>query len=46
LAFVLGEHEFDLNDNLAEPLDVVVEALKKYKSYEEMICHFPDIEDS
>jgi transglutaminase-like putative cysteine protease len=43
LAFALGEHEFDMNDNLAEPLDVVVEALKKYKSYEEMICHFPDI---
>jgi len=45
LAFALGEHEFDMNDNLAEPLDVVVEALKKYKSYEEMIGHFPDIED-
>ena len=45
LAFALGEHEFDLNENLSEPLDVVVEALKKYKSYEEMIGHFPDIED-
>jgi hypothetical protein len=45
LAFALGEYEFDLNDNLAEPLDVVVEALKKNKSYEEMIGHFPDIED-
>jgi transglutaminase-like putative cysteine protease len=43
LAFTLGAHEFDLNENLAEPLDVVVEALKKYKSYEEMICYFPDI---
>jgi len=45
LAFTLGEHEFDLNDNLTEPLNVVVEALKKYKSYEEMICHFPDIKE-
>jgi len=45
LAFDLSEHEFDLNDNLAEPLDVVVKALKKYKSYEEVICHFPDIKE-
>jgi len=43
LAFALGENEFDLNDNLEEPLDVVIETLKKYKGYEEMICHFPDI---
>ena len=43
LAFSLGKHEFNLLENLAEPLDVVVETLKKYKSYEEMICHFPDI---
>jgi len=45
LAFALGEHEFDLLENLAEPLDVVVDTLKKYRSYEEMICHFPDIEE-
>ena len=45
LAFALGEHEFDLNDNLTEPLEVVVEALKKYKSYEEIICHFPDVKE-
>ena len=43
LAFSLGKHEFNLLENLAEPLDVVVETLKKYKSYEEMIGHFPDI---
>jgi hypothetical protein len=24
---------------------VVLETLKKYKSYEEMICHFPDIKE-
>jgi len=43
LAFVLGENEFDLTENLTDPLDVVVETLQKYKSYDEMICHFPDI---
>ena len=45
LAFALGKHEFDLSENLHEPLEVVVEALKKYKSYNEMICHFPDIKE-
>jgi len=45
LAFTLGENEYDVEGNFSEPLDVVVEALKKYKSYEEMICHFPDIKE-
>ena len=45
LAFALGEHEYDVDGNFTEPLDVVVEALKKYKNYEEMICHFPDIKE-
>jgi len=45
LAFSLNENEFDLLENLAEPMDVVVETLKKYKTYEEMICHFPDIKE-
>ena len=45
LAFALGENEYDVEGNFTEPLEEVVEALKKYKSYEEMICHFPDIED-
>ena len=44
LAFELGEDEFDLNDNLAEPLPVIVETLRKYHTYYEMICHFPDVE--
>ena len=44
LAFALGENEYDVDGNFHEPLDVVIEALKKYKSYEEMICHFPDVE--
>ena len=43
MAELLGENEYDVEGNFEEPLKVVVEALKKYKSYEEMICHFPDI---
>lgn len=43
LVFELGENEFDLSENLSEPLVVVVDTLKKYKTYEEMICHFQDI---
>jgi len=43
LAFELQENEFDLSENLAEPLPVIVETLRKYKGYDEMICHFPDI---
>jgi len=44
LAFEIAEHEFDLPDNLPEPLPEVIEVLQKYQSYEEMICHFPDID--
>ena len=44
LAFELSENEFDLSDNLAEPLPVIVETLRKYSTYDEMICHFPDVE--
>jgi len=43
LAFTLKENEFDLNENLTEPLEVVVQTLKKFQTYDEMICHFPDI---
>lgn len=42
LAFELGENEYDLPQRYAEPLDVVVEALKKRKNYSEMIGNFPD----
>lgn len=42
-AFELGENEYDLPDLYAEPLQVVVEALKTYKNYGEMVGHFPDI---
>jgi len=43
LAFRPQENEYDLNDNLVEPLEVVVQTLKQYQSYDEMICHFPDV---
>ena len=43
LAFAVGENEFNLPENLPEPLDVVIEALQTHKSYDEMVCHFPDI---
>lgn len=43
LAFETGEGEFDLPENLCDPLPEVIEALQKYKSYDEMICHFPDV---
>lgn len=43
LAFELGEHEFDLDSRYAEPISEVVEALKKYKTYDEMCNNFPDI---
>jgi len=44
LAFELQENEFDLSENLTEPLPVIVETLRKYKGYDDMIFHFPDIE--
>jgi transglutaminase-like putative cysteine protease len=43
LAFELGEGEFDLEENFAQPLDEVVLALKQFKNYEEMVKNFPDI---
>ena len=46
LAFGLEEHEFDLPGIYEKPLDVIVETLEKYKTYEEMINHFPDIKSS
>jgi len=43
LAFELEEHEFDLPEILAEPLDEVVSTLKKHTCYSEMIDNFPDV---
>jgi transglutaminase-like putative cysteine protease len=43
LAFDLGENEYDLNELYAEPLGVVVKALKTRRNYAEMVGNFPDI---
>lgn len=43
LAFALQEYEFDLSENLAEPMDVIVHALRANKTYAEMVENFPDI---
>jgi transglutaminase-like putative cysteine protease len=43
LAFELKENEFDLSKIYEEPLNIVIQTLEKYKTYEEMINNFPDI---
>lgn len=43
LAFELGENEYDLPDLYAVPLQVVIDALKERKNYNELIGNFPDI---
>ncbi|MEJ2372710.1 MAG: transglutaminase family protein [Sulfurimonas sp.] len=45
LAFALQEHEYDIDEIYDEPLDVVIKALKTYKTYDEMIYHLPDIKE-
>jgi len=42
LAFELQENEYDLPDIYEEPLDVVIQALKKNRTYSKMINNFPD----
>jgi len=44
LAFIPQENEFYLPKIYEEPLKVVINSLQKYKTYEEMINNFPDIE--
>jgi len=44
LAFGLEAHEFDLEGNFSEPLDVVVTALQEQQGYAAMCENFPDIE--
>ena len=39
----LGDNEYDLSERYAKPLPIVIEALKTYKNYNEMVGHFPDI---
>ena len=43
LAFKLGKNEYDLPDIYNMPLDIVIKALKRNKTYNEMINNFPDI---
>ena len=43
LAFELQKDEYDLPEIYHEPLDVIIEVLKKYNTYEDMINNFPDI---
>ena len=43
LAFEIQDNEFDLPKIYEEPLDIIVQTLQKYKTYEEMIDNFPDI---
>ncbi|QKF67346.1 putative acetyltransferase/transglutaminase [Arcobacter venerupis] len=43
LAFKLEKDEFDLPNIYSKPLDVVIEALKKNKTYDEMINIFPNV---
>jgi len=45
LAFEIGEHEFDLPEVLAEPLDEVVYALETYDTYAKMVENFPDVKE-
>ena len=44
LAFELGEYGINLSEILSEPLDEVIYALKKYKTFDKMMENFPDIE--
>jgi len=44
LAFDLGVDEYDLEEIYSEPLPEVIEALQRYKSYDEMVDNFPDIQ--
>ena len=43
LAFELTSYEYNLDTYYTHPLPEVVEALSKYKTYDEMIENFPDI---
>lgn len=46
LAFDLAEDEFDLEKNYENPLPEVIDALKTYSSYDEMIHNFPDVKNA
>jgi len=42
LAFGLEEDEYDLEEIYSKPLDVVVTALKRNSTYDDMVNNFPD----
>ena len=43
LAFEIGEGEYDIDGIYEKPLDVVIESLAKYKTYEEIKDNIPDV---
>ncbi len=43
LAFKIEKNEYDLEKIYEEPLDVVINCLKKYSTYKEMMTNLPDI---
>lgn len=43
LAFELQENEFNLSEIYEKPLDLIIDALNKYKTYDEMINNIPDM---
>ncbi len=45
LAFELQDKEFDIANIYSKPLDVVVNALESYGTYDEMIRHFPIVDE-
>lgn len=45
LAFEIQANEFDLPEIHEDPLEVVVQALRTFKTYDEMINNFPDIKE-
>jgi len=44
LAFEIGEGEYEIDGIFDKPLDVIVDTLSKYKTYEQMKNNIPDIE--
>lgn len=46
LAFELQDDEYDLPGIYANPLEAVIEALKRFKTYSEMVDNLPDIEST
>lgn len=42
VAFKVAKNEYDLLENLSEPLELVVNILKNCVSYDDMVANFPD----